>query len=130
VLVVVLTIGGCGHGERHDTPITASGSDQRVDERIWVDVERSGGFAGTVIRRSVDTESLPADEARQLADLVADLDVDTVVWGRAPSSPSVRDGFEYDVHIVRGSAQTDLHAQDPNVPVSLRALITFVFQHR
>jgi hypothetical protein len=126
VLLALLTIGGGGDGERHG--ILTLGSDQRVVQHIRVNVERSGGFAGTVIRRSVDTESLPADEARQLAELVAELDVDAV-RGAAGSSPSVRDAFEYDVQIVRGTEQIHLHAQDPNVPPQLRSLIKFVFQH-
>jgi len=129
VLLAVLTVGGCGDSQRYGIPTSALESDQRVDERIRVDVERSGGFADIVIRRSADTGSLPDDEAQQLADLVADLNVDAVRSAATPS-PLVRDAFEYDVKIMRGTEQIDLHAQDPNVPPQLRLLISFVFRHR
>jgi hypothetical protein len=105
---------------------TRTGSDQ-VGQHVQVQVERSGGFGGLVTRHSADTDSLPTDDARQLAELVAALDLEAL--GNAPSpTRTVPDAYQYDILISAGGEQVDLHAQDPDVPAELRRLIRFVVQ--
>ncbi len=92
-----------------------------------VEVERTGGFAGLVTRRSADTRSLPPEQARELTRLVGELDL-AAGQGDAQPGRSVPDGFSYDVLIVAGDAQRRLQARDPDVPAPLRPLLRFVLQ--
>ncbi|MBM7809055.1 hypothetical protein JOD57_004892 [Geodermatophilus bullaregiensis] len=98
-----------------------------MEERVQVDVERTGGLGGLVTHRSADTGSLPAEEAGRLRDLVGGLDLEAL--GRAPApARSVPDAFEYDVVVSIGGRSVHLHARDPDVPEQLRPLIRFVLQ--
>ena len=105
-------------------------------ERIRVDVERTGGFAGLPgppgrpTLASADTDSLSAEESRQLARLVDELDLEALRAARAPATRSVPDAFEYDVRIARGAEQVRVHARDPDLPPELRPLVRFVLQRR
>jgi hypothetical protein len=139
VLLAVVVAGGCGSdgpaagGAAGDGAGDGAGNGapgrgiEVVDERVQVEVERTGGFGGLVTHRSADTAALPPDEARELRDLVGGLDVEAL--GRAPASTrSVPDAFEYDVVISTGGRSVRLHAQDPDVPEQLRPLIRFVIQ--
>ena len=96
-------------------------------ERIRVDVERTGGFGGLTTRRSADTDSLPEEQARELAALVDALDLAALRDAPAPAR-AVPDAFSYDVTVTRGGSQVRLRAQDPDVPAQLRPLIRFVVQ--
>jgi hypothetical protein len=101
-------------------------SDQ-VGQSVQVEVERTGGFGGLVTRRSADTDSLPAEEARQLAELVGALDLEALRNAPSPAR-TVPDAFQYDIVISTGGTQVSLHAEDPDVPAQLRPLIRFVVQ--
>jgi hypothetical protein len=105
---------------------TMTRSDQ-VGQNVQVEVERTGGFGGLVTRRSADTDSLPAQEARQLAELVAALDLEALRNAPSPTR-TVPDAFQYDIVISTGGNQVHLHAEDPDVPAQLRPLIRFVVQ--
>jgi hypothetical protein len=98
-----------------------------VAEHIRVDVERTGGFGGLTTRRSADTESLPAEEAQRLTELVSALDRAALDHATEPARP-VPDGFEYAVSISRAGRNVRLHVRDPDVPPQLRTLIRFVVQ--
>ena len=98
-----------------------------MGQQVRVEVERSGGFGGLVTRHSADTGSLPADDARQLAELVAALDLDALANAPSPTR-TVPDAYQYDVLISTAGRQVDLHVQDPDVPAELRSLIRFVVQ--
>jgi len=99
----------------------------QVGQSVQVEVERTGGFGGLVTRRSADTDSLPAAEARQLTDLVAALDLEALRNAPSPTR-TIPDAFQYDIVISTGGAQVSLHAEDPDVPAQLRPLIRFVVQ--
>lgn len=123
-LLVVTMSAGCA-GEEPGAG-TRAGSDQ-VPEHVRVDVERTGGFGGLVTRSSADTDSLPAEESRQLTELVAELDLEAL--RDAPSTTrTVPDAYEYDIVISADGKLFTLHARDPDVPEELRPLIRFVVQ--
>lgn len=127
VTVLVVTTGtGCATEE--PTQATRTGSDP-VPEHVRVDVERTGGFGGLVTRGSADTDSLPAEESRQLTQLVADLDVGALSNAPSPTR-TVPDAYQYDIVISTDGTRVTLHAQDPDVPDPLRPLIRFVLQRR
>ncbi len=98
-----------------------------MQERIRVDVERTGGFGGLTTRRSADTQSLPPDDARQLAEMVHGLDLDTLEKAASPAR-TVPDAFAYDILISTPARSTRLQVRDPDVPAELRPLIRFVVQ--
>lgn len=98
-----------------------------MGERIQVEVRRTGGFGGLVTHRSADTDSLPADEARRLEELVDALDLDALQAAPTPTR-SVPDAFRYEVVLSRDGTRVQLHVQDPGVPAELRPLIRFVLQ--
>ncbi len=98
-----------------------------MGQRVRVDVERTGGFGGLVTRRSADTDSLPEADARELAQLVAALDLEALQKAPSPTR-TVPDAYQYDIVISTGGDQVTLHAQDPDVPAQLRPLIRFVVQ--
>jgi emfourin len=98
-----------------------------VTQRIHVEVTRTGGFGGLETSRSADTDSLPADDARGLAELVDGLDLEALREHPA-GTRAVPDAFQYDVSISRGGEHVRLRVRDPDVPAELRPLIQFVLQ--
>jgi hypothetical protein len=125
-LLLVAMSAGCGVEE----PGTASrtGSD-RVLQHVRVDVERTGGFGGLVTRGSADTDSLPAEESRELTRLVMDLDVEALRKAPSPTR-TIPDAYEYDIVISMDGEQVTVHAQDPDLPGQLRPLLRFVLQRK
>jgi hypothetical protein len=59
-----------------------------------IEVERSGGFAGMMRRRTIDTASLPAAEAARVEALARDAEREA-----ADDGPPLPDAFVYDVAI-------------------------------
>jgi hypothetical protein len=118
-----MAAGGCGE-QISAAPTEGS---QVVAQRIYVDVKRTGGFGGLVTSRSADTDSLRAEDARQLADLVGQLDFEALRQRPEPTR-SVPDTFQYDIAISRGGEGLRLTVRDPDVPAELRPLIQFVVQ--
>jgi hypothetical protein len=98
--------------------------DERIDERIKVDVERSGGFGGLVLRRTLDTADLTSDEAARLRVLLDEADLDAV--DPAARSLPVPDAFRYRLTVVRGGQRWELSLGDPQVPARLRPLLRHV----
>ena len=64
--------------------------------------QRSGGVAGLTMGADVDTEKLPADEARELEQLVEKLEASGAGAGGGPGKP---DRFQYDVTVRRGKEE-------------------------
>jgi 3-hydroxyisobutyrate dehydrogenase-like beta-hydroxyacid dehydrogenase len=87
-----------------------------------VDFERTGGFAGMRTTATIDTETLPPDEARALNELV-----DAAGFFNLPatiSSPSPgADRFQYKITIVAGGRQHTVETSDAAVPETLSPLL-------
>jgi emfourin len=68
------------------------------DGRLQIEFERSGGFAGVALRKSVDAGDLPPAEAEELRTLV-----ERALPGLAESSPGPGPGkpdrFQYDLTV-------------------------------
>jgi hypothetical protein len=98
------------------------------DVRVRVEVERSGGFAGMVTRRSLDTAELPADEAGELRRLVAAADVAGLAQrlADAPAPPRGADRFQYDVTVHHGEQVDRVTVRDGSVPPELAPLLARV----
>jgi len=93
------------------------------DERITVELERTGGFGGLVTRRSLDTADLPAEEAARLRSLVAEADLDAAGDAAARATVPVPDAYHYRLTVVAGGRRWDLSLSDPQVPPDLRPLL-------
>jgi hypothetical protein len=91
-------------------------------ERLRIDFERSGGFAGTSLATTVDTSALPADEARAIEDLVRGADF-FALPPRLPRRSGGADRFQYDLTIARGRARHHVSVGEADVPAPLRPLI-------
>jgi hypothetical protein len=92
------------------------------EERIRIELVRSGGFAGISQRASVDTDKLPPEEAASVAKLVRAVDFDALA-GLASGSPGAADRFQYDLDVQQGRGHHHLTLGERSVPPELRALI-------
>jgi hypothetical protein len=89
---------------------------------IQIDLERSGGFAGTSLKASVDTSRLPADEAGTIAGLVDRVDFDALAAGTGAPARAP-DRFQYDLVVRRGKRRHALSLGESQVPPELRPLL-------
>ncbi|MEP7289221.1 MAG: protealysin inhibitor emfourin [Chloroflexota bacterium] len=83
--------------------------------------ERSGGFAGMRLTASVDTDTLPAEEAAALNREVAVahvFDLPAVL-----NAPSGADQFSYTLTVEANGKQHTIEANEGGVPETLRPLL-------
>lgn len=93
------------------------------DEHVRVDLERSGGFTGLRRCASMDTDALSEQDAGQLRDIVATLDLDAITrLGADPRLPTVELTF------VRGTERVHATLDESTVPTHLRPLIQLLDQ--
>jgi hypothetical protein len=86
-----------------------------------INFERSGGFAGMRVTATIDTDSLPADEAAELLQLVESagfFDLPTTI----PSTVGA-DQFTYQLTVQSESRQHRVEVREGGVPPSLRPLL-------
>jgi hypothetical protein len=84
--------------------------------------ERTGGFAGMRIAATVDTESLPPEEARELHQLVADasfFDLPPVMTAPTPGA----DQFQYKLTVEAKGRQHTVEVGDATVVETLWPLL-------
>jgi hypothetical protein len=89
---------------------------------IRIDLERSGGFAGVTMRASVDTGTLPPDEAREIDRLVGQVDFAGLAR-RPPAPPRGADRFHYDLTVRRGGERHHVSLPESAVPPELKPLL-------
>jgi hypothetical protein len=92
------------------------------EQRIRIDLVRSGGFAGISQHASVDTDKLPPEEAAGVAELVRAVDFDALA-ALASGPPRAPDRFQYDLDVQQGRRRHHLTLGERSVPPELRALI-------
>jgi hypothetical protein len=98
-----------------------------ADERLQVELERSGGFAGVTLHASVDTATLPPAEADTVRRLVDQADLDALA--RRPPTPSrAPDRFQYDLTVTRGGRRQHLSLGETAVTPELRPLLDHLLQ--
>jgi hypothetical protein len=83
---------------------------------VRVELERSGGYAGRTVRWSLDTDTLPREEAAALADLAAQ----APSWA-GPPSPGA-DRFAYRLRVLGDGEPVEVCFGEPGPPAA-RALI-------
>jgi hypothetical protein len=96
-----------------------------------IQLERGGGLAGAAARRSVtvDSDTLPADEAARLRELVAAADLPGLT-GKAPSTQGVPrpDAFHYRLIVDDAGRRSRIDAADPGLSPPLSALIHWLLK--
>ncbi len=111
-----------GHGLPHRDQVGHHGG-------VRVRVERSGGFAGVVLRGEADTADLDEEQAARLRDLAGRVDLAALAAG-APS-PGRADRFRYDVEVCDDATSAESHRVqlgETAVPADLRHLIDHVLR--
>ncbi len=86
-----------------------------------IDYERSGGFAGMRITTTVDTQSLPADQGKEMAQLVA-----SSGFFNIPSTPPPAGGadmYTYKVTVTDGGQTHTVTVKDGSIPPALQPLL-------
>jgi hypothetical protein len=98
-----------------------------------IEFSRSGGFAGLRLKATVDTETLDAERAAEIAGLVAASGFFELPE-RARDNEQIRDGFEYRVRISSAvHASHSVAVGQQNVPEQLQPLLdllTAIAVHR
>ena len=96
--------------------------EEAASEGVRIDFQRSGGFAGLTFGTSVDTASLPPEEARQIEDMVQQADF--FALPQTVSGPPVgADRFQYDITVTRGDTSHSVSVGESAVPPTLRPLL-------
>jgi hypothetical protein len=91
--------------------------------------ERAGGFAAPAMRQKVtiDPGTLPADEARSVADLVKAADLPALANRPRPERARPRpDAFHYRITVEDGGTRSTVEASDGDVPAALVPLIDWL----
>ncbi len=95
---------------------------------MHVDLVRSGGFANVRLRRSLDTDDLSPQDAQELEELVARVDLDDLER-RSPIRGRGADRFQYDLTVMAGERERRISVGEGALPPELRALIDRVLEH-
>jgi hypothetical protein len=95
-------------------------------ERIHVEVVRSGGFAGLTRAAAMDTEELDGERAEQLRKLVHESQIQSLT--SAPPGSGAADRFQYDVTVTRGNRRTSIVLHESKMPDAARRLVRWVLQ--
>ena len=81
------------------------------------------------VAATVDTASLPPDEAAEVDRLVSALDLPGLAAAPARAPARGADRFQYDVTIARGPQSTSLTLPESAVPEDLKPLLALVLKH-
>lgn len=87
-----------------------------------ISYRRTGGFAGMVISFDLDSDTLPSDEADELANLLTTADFFELPTKITPDS-SVADQFQYTITVETEEQQHTIDVGDAAIPESLWPLL-------
>ena len=93
-----------------------------ADERVRIDLVRSGGLAGLRLHVFADTDELPLAQARELRTLVADADLPALARRRPGPRPGP-DRFQYDLVVQRDDEKLEISLGETEVTPQLRPLL-------
>jgi hypothetical protein len=95
------------------------------DERVSIEVVRSGGFGGVRRTARADTDDLDEERAAALRSLVADAALGDRGTG-ARSGGGGADRFQYDVTLVRGNDRRELTLSESGLSEAQQRLVHWV----
>jgi hypothetical protein len=88
-----------------------------------ISLTRAGGVTGLTMAATLDTATLPAEEARSLESLVTGLDWSALQERSAPP-PGARDLFEYELSVELAPGRREqVSLSEPRLPAAARPLI-------
>jgi len=95
---------------------------------MLIHLERSGGFAGMKTDVTLDTESLPAEDARKIKEMLDSSDFFNMPPKLAPPKRGA-DFFNYKITAKLEGKEHTVELSDPQVPDGLRSLLQSVMKH-
>ncbi|ASC71234.1 hypothetical protein XM38_021860 [Halomicronema hongdechloris C2206] len=90
---------------------------------MQIDFERRGGFAGMATTLSVDTDSLPANEAYEIKELVSVANFFSQPANLTATAPGAADQFTYTLTVKDNGRQHTVETTDTSAPTALRPLL-------
>ena len=90
-----------------------------------ISFERTGGFAGMTKTKTVDTASMPTNEANQLPQLLSAANFFNLPTN-ITSDPTVPDRFQYTLTVEDEGKKHTITVSEAALPVTLRPLIEWV----
>lgn len=87
-----------------------------------IDFERTGGFAGMRLATTIDTTTLPADQAGALQSLIDDAHFFDLP-ARLPAPPNVADQFNYRVTIEAAGRRHTVEVGDASASPAVQAVL-------
>ena len=91
-----------------------------------VSFEQSGGLAGMMVSTTVDSGSLPKEEASLLQNLVKDANFFTLPSKSEPPRQGAADYFEYTISVENDGLKHTVETTDLTMPESLKPLIRYL----
>lgn len=83
-----------------------------------IELVRSGGLAGVMMRSAIDTDELSPDAAAQ-----AKAAIDALDWDAPPTPAAWADGYQYELTITRGRQRRSKILQEHELPREARPLL-------
>ncbi len=93
-----------------------------------IELLRSGGFANIELRRSLDTDELTPAEARELAELVDQIDIEELSK-RSPIRARGADRFQYDIVIITAGERHEVSVGEGEMSPPLHRLVYRLLQN-
>ena len=90
-----------------------------------IELERSGGFTGIPLRRTISSDNLPAPEQTKLAGLVRASGFFELP-AEIPNSRPGADRFQYQLSIEEAGVRHSVRVDEANLPDTLRPLIAWL----
>jgi hypothetical protein len=91
-------------------------------ERARTTLQRSGGFAGVVLRSTVDTDDLDPAERVNYLELLDGLDLAELAKGAKQPAPQQPDRFHYDLSVELDGQHFALQYGEHDLPTQLKPL--------
>ena len=89
--------------------------------------ERTGGFAGMRIGADIDLDDLPEDQARELRELLDDVDFDELPE-QLMGKQQMPDGFDYSITVESDKRKHTVHTTDTSAPDKMQPLLELLYR--
>jgi len=94
---------------------------------LRISFERSGGFAGIMMKTTVDEKDLAPDEAQELRQLIEGADFFNLSKKIMPRSPRP-DRFQYELSLEESGRQHTVTLSEETLPEKLKPLVRWLME--
>jgi hypothetical protein len=94
---------------------------------LQISFERSGGFAGIMMKTTIDEKDLAPDEAQKLRQLVEGVDFFNLSKTIMPRSPRP-DRFQYELSLEESGRQHTVTMSEETMPPKLKPLVQWLME--